>query len=76
MFDNKETKTNKYIVMSKIKGQSNYYTSKGFSIREDADAYAKLMTKTEDYASNTYFLFEQSKDYQEAELEKVEKTYE
>ena len=34
-----------------------------FATREDADAYAKLMMKTEDYDRNKYYLFEQSVAY-------------
>ena len=64
MFGKKEkVKANKYIIMSKIDGTANYYQQKGFATREDADAYAKLMMKTEDYDKNKYFLFEQSQAY-------------
>jgi hypothetical protein len=66
MFNN-ETKINKYIVMSKIDGQSSFYQQKGFSNKEDADAYAKLMIKCEDYDKHKYYLFEQSISYNDSE---------
>ena len=66
MFNN-ETKINKYIVMSKIDGQSSFYQQKGFPNKEDADAYAKLMIKSEDYDKQKYYLFEQSISYNDSE---------
>ena len=61
MFGKKEmVKPHKYIVMSKLDGNTTFYAQKGFATREDADAYAKLMMKTEDYDKNKYYLFEQS----------------
>ena len=39
------------------------YAQKGFATREDADAYARLMMKTETYDKNKYYLFEQSQAY-------------
>ena len=64
MFGKKEmVKPHKYIVMSKLDGNTTFYAQKGFATREDADAYAKLMMKTEDYDRNKYYLFEQSVAY-------------
>lgn len=64
MFGKKEKeKVQKYIVMSRIDGTVNYYAQKGFATREDADAYARLMMKTETYDKNKYYLFEQSQAY-------------
>lgn len=64
MFGKKEkVKVNKYIIMTKIDGTANFWQQKGFSTREDADNYAKLMMKTEDYDKNKYYLFEQSVAY-------------
>ena len=64
MFGKKEmVKPHKYIVMSKLDGNTTFYAQKGFATREDADAYAKLMMKTEDYDRNKYYLFEQAQAY-------------
>ena len=64
MFGKKENvNANRYIVMSKLDGQATFYSQKGFATREDADVYAKLMMKTEEYDKNNYYLFEQSVAY-------------
>ena len=64
MFGKKENvNANRYIVMSKLDGQTTFYAQKGFATRDDADAYAKLMMKTEEYDRNKYYLFEQSVAY-------------
>lgn len=64
MFGKKDkVKVNKYIIMTKIDGTTNFWQQKGFATREDADNYAKLMMKTEDYDKNKYYLFEQSVAY-------------
>ena len=66
MFNKKET-PHKYIVMSRIDGNNNFYSQKGFATREDADTYARLLMKTEDYDRNKYYLFEQSQAYNHEE---------
>jgi len=66
MFKKKET-PHKYIVMSRIDGNNNFYSQKGFATREDADTYARLLMKTEDYDRNKYYLFEQSQAYNHEE---------
>ena len=43
----------------------NFYQSKAFASKEDADKYAELMLKVESDDGYNYFLFEQSKDYSE-----------
>ena len=55
----------KYIVMSRYKDTENFYQSKAFASKEDADKYAELMLKVEGDDGHNYFLFEQSKDYSE-----------
>tara|TARA_R100000654_G_scaffold70526_1_gene100852 strand:- start:314 stop:562 length:249 start_codon:yes stop_codon:yes gene_type:complete len=64
MFGKKEKeKVQKYVVMSRIDGTVHYHAQKGFATREDADAYARLMMKTETYDKNKFYLFEQSQAY-------------
>ena len=55
----------KYIVMSRYGDTENFYQSKAFASKEDADKYAELMLKVEGDDGHNYFLFEQSKDYSE-----------
>ena len=55
----------KYIVMSRDGDTENFYQSKAFASKEDADKYAELMLKVEGDDGHNYFLFEQSKDYSE-----------
>jgi len=72
MFGKKENvNANRYIVMSKLDGQTTFYTQKGFATRDDADTYAKLMMKTEEYDKNNYYLFEQSVSYSLGEKDVV-----
>ena len=66
MFKKKE-KPYKYIIMSRIDGSNHFYSQKGFATREDADTYARLLMKTEDYDKNKYYLFEQSQAYSQEE---------
>ena len=55
----------KYIVMSRYGDQENFYQSKAFASKEDADKYAELMLKVDGNDGQNYFLFEQSRDYSE-----------
>ncbi len=55
----------KYIIMSRYKDTPDFYQSKAFASKEDADKYAELMLKVEGDDGHNYFLFEQSKDYSE-----------
>lgn len=73
MFRTKEknVNANRYIVMSKLDGQTTFYAQKGFATRDDADTYAKLMMKTEEYDKNNYYLFEQSVAYSLGEKDVV-----
>ena len=60
-------KTKRYILMRKYDGSTDFYQERAFDNKDYADEYARLMVKQE--AGYTYYLFEQSKDYQEKELE-------
>ena len=73
MFGTKEknVNANRYIVMSKLDGQTTFYAQKGFATRADADDYARLMMKTEEYDKNNSYLFEQSVAYSLGEKDVV-----
>ena len=53
----------KFVVMSKFNSSDRYIGEKGFATREDADTYANLMIKTNEYEGCSYFLFEQAIAY-------------
>ena len=57
----------KYLVMRLYAGSKDFYQERAFSNRNHADKYAELMKEQE--PNYTYFLFEQSKDYQLEEKE-------
>ena len=57
----------KYIVMRKFDGSKDFYLERAFDNRDFADKYAELMKEQE--PKYTYYLFEQSKDYQLEEKE-------
>ena len=57
----------KYIVMRKYEGSKEFYQERAFDNRDFADKYAELMKEQE--PNYTYYLFEQSKDYQLEEKE-------
>ena len=57
----------KYIVMRKYSGSKEFYQERAFDKRDFADKYAELMKEQE--PNYTYYLFEQSKDYQLEEKE-------
>ena len=57
----------KYIVMRKFDGSKDFYLERPFDNRDFADKYAELMKEQE--PKYTYYLFEQSKDYQLEEKE-------
>ena len=57
----------KYIVMRKYEGSKEFYQERAFDNRDFADKYAELMKEQE--PNYTYYLFEQSKDYQLDEKE-------
>ena len=67
MFFEKEKKINKYVIMSKFKGSSNFFIEEQFDNLASADTYVKLMIDNEKNNRLEYFLFEQSKDYNYAE---------
>jgi len=67
MFFEKEKKINKYVIMSKFKGSSNFFIEEQFDNLTSADTYVKLMIDNEKNNRLEYFLFEQSKDYNYAE---------
>jgi len=63
MFFEKEKKINKYVIMTKFKGSSNFFIEQQFDNLQSADTYVKLMMDNEKDKRLEYFLFEQSKDY-------------
>jgi len=63
MFFEKEKKINKYVIMTKFKGSSNFFIEQQFDNLQSADTYVKLMIDNEKDKRLEYFLFEQSKDY-------------
>tara|TARA_R100000808_G_C2084567_1_gene107205 strand:+ start:497 stop:754 length:258 start_codon:yes stop_codon:yes gene_type:complete len=64
------TKTQKYLVMMRFGDSDSYHYDRGFFSKDDADTYVKLMMKNIGTSSASYYLFEQSKDYQHKEPEK------
>jgi hypothetical protein len=65
----KENSLRKYIVLHKFKDAEKFGFEKGFITRGSAKKYVEALIETKDYQNIEYFLFEQSKDYQEKELE-------
>lgn len=63
MFFEKEKNINKYVIMTKFKGSSNFFIEQQFDNLQSADTYVKLMIDNEKDKRLEYFLFEQSKDY-------------
>jgi len=66
MFGTKEeeVKLKKFMVMCRSKRGSTYYHEKSFFTLADADAYANLVRRQEDESGNEFYLFEQSKVYE------------
>ena len=46
----------KYIIMSRYKDTPDFYQSKAFASREDADKYAELMLKVDGNDGQNYFI--------------------
>tara|TARA_R100001530_G_C4225329_1_gene131139 strand:- start:358 stop:603 length:246 start_codon:yes stop_codon:yes gene_type:complete len=65
----KESMLRKFAVMYKFDCESKFKLEKCFLTRESAKKYVEALIETKDYPKMKYFLFEQSKDYQEEELE-------
>jgi len=65
----KENSLRKYVVLHKFEGAEKFGFEKGFITKESAQKYVEALIETKDYKNIEYFLFEQSKDYQEKELE-------
>ena len=58
----KTEEVKRYIIMKRYKGNTYFYTERGFDSITDADSYATLLRKQEpDYV---WCLFEQSKVYE------------
>ncbi len=56
--------------MMRFGNSDSYNYDRGFFSKDDADKYVELMTRNSGTSSTSYFLFEQSKDYQYKEPEK------
>jgi hypothetical protein len=65
----KEDTLRKFVVMYKFDYESKFVLEKCFLTKESAKKYVEALIETKDYDRIKYFLFEQSKDYQEEELE-------
>ena len=65
----KEDKLRKFVVMYKFEHEDRFQLEKCFSNRSSAKKYVEALIETKDYDRIKYFLFEQSKDYQDKETE-------
>ena len=60
----KEKELKRFMVMCKSKTGTTFYHEKSFFTLADADAYANLVRRQEDEQGNNFYLFEQSKVYE------------
>ena len=66
---NKEDALRKFVVMYKFEHEDRFQLEKCFNNKSSAKKYVEALIETKDYDRIKYFLFEQSKDYQEEESE-------
>ena len=67
----KEDKLRKFVVMYKFEHEDRFQLEKCFNNKSSAKKYVEALIETKEYDRIKYFLFEQSKDYQEEESEQA-----
>ena len=65
----KEDTLRKFVVMYKFEHEDRFQLEKCFNNRSSAKKYVEALIEAKDYDRIKYFLFEQSKDYQDKETE-------